>query len=155
VKLPGQPSNDLVTLTKETRMPVEYLTEGRQGQVTKKTVNSFPSPEKHCALQYGWRDMHNVTVSTHNHTHHKSQREYFDRPIHAPERGYAHVRREKQRFNAVYSKMTPMRSVGHAKQLMNAFRLIEEEDQNNKAPKWRGTGSPMPYMTGSTPGEGA
>ena len=41
--------------------------------------------------------------------------------------------------------MTPMRSVGHAKQLMNAFRLIEEEEQEHKAPKWKGTGSPEPY----------
>ena len=47
VKLPGQPHADLVTLTKETRMPVEYITEGRAGHINKKTVQSFPSPLKH------------------------------------------------------------------------------------------------------------
>lgn len=126
-------------------MPVEYLTEGRSGHMARKTVASFPSPQKHVEMQMKWKDMHNVTVSSHNLTHHKSQREYFDRPIYAPERGYAHIRKDKERFNAVYSKMTPMRSVGHAKQLMKAFRMIEAEEHDTKAPKWRGTNSPIPY----------
>ena len=46
-KLPTAKHEDKVTLTKETRMPVEYITEGRAGHINKKTVQSFPSPLKH------------------------------------------------------------------------------------------------------------
>ena len=96
VKLPGHPQGDLITLTKETRMPIEYLTQGKAGHRNKKSIKSFPTPHKHVDNVNGWRSFHNVTASTHNNTLHKSQREYFDRPIYAPDKGYAHVRKDKQ-----------------------------------------------------------
>lgn len=134
-------------------MPIEYLTEGFQGHKKSKYMQSFPSPRKHLEHQKNWRTFHNVTASSHNGVHHKSQREYFDRPIFAPDRGYSHERKEKTPFNAIYSKITPMRSIGHAKQLMRCFKAIEEEENDIKSAKWRGFGSPVMIAGQSSPGD--
>ena len=63
-------------LTFETRMPVHHITKANH-----KTKSAFPSPEKHIEMANKWRPSFNVTVSSFNSVHHKSQREYFDRPI--------------------------------------------------------------------------
>jgi hypothetical protein len=90
-------------------MPVEYLRQSNK----KKKGGAFPSPERHLAMKDSWVSSWNVTVSKFNNVHHKSQREYFDRPIDVPERGYSHERAFKSEFNTVYSQKTPMRSAAH------------------------------------------
>jgi hypothetical protein len=80
-----------------------------------------------------------VTVSGFNNVHHKTQREYFDRPIEVPRKGYAHTRAFKPEPNQVYAAKTPMRSVKHCKQLLDAFKFIEQEKTDDRSPK-RGYG---------------
>ena len=108
-KIPGSPVDDHVTLTKETRMPLEVLTSPRFGHKRA----SFPHPVEHVAMTENWREKHSVTVSNFNGVHHKSQREYFDRPIAVPDKGYSHTRRAKAEPMTVYASKTPMRSVKH------------------------------------------
>lgn len=103
------PAADHCGLIKETRMPVHHIVSPRQmGE-----RSTFPHPQEHISLVNGWREKHNVTVSHFNNVHHKSQREYFDRPIDCPNKGYAHVRREKMQPFQVYAAGTPMRSIKH------------------------------------------
>jgi hypothetical protein len=62
---------DKVTLTKETRMPIEYLC----APVTPKPERrrgSFPHPIEHLNMVDNWRHTHAVTVSRFNNVHHKS-----------------------------------------------------------------------------------
>lgn len=74
-------------------MPLEYIMLSIDDARRKK---SFPHPIDHVFFADGWNNQHNVTVSSFNSTHHKSQREYFDRPIVVPEKGYSHIRKLKQ-----------------------------------------------------------
>jgi len=97
------------------------------------------SPSDHYVKTGRWEKKWHVTASSFNNVHHKSQREYFDRPIEVPKQGYAHERLDKMEAMQTYASKTPMRSVKHCKQLLDCFRMIEEDKNELRSPK-RGYG---------------
>ena len=120
------PETDHVTLTKETRMPIEYLTSPKARKMSfAPQATTYPDMTDHVQLATGWEGDHNVTVSNFNRVHHKSQREYFDAPIKVPNKGYSHIRKEKKVPFSVYSGITPMRSAKHCQQLLDTYKRIE------------------------------
>lgn len=115
-------------------MPYENLHTNRRSP-----KNAKVSPEAHYVTTKNWEKKWHVTASGFNNVHHKSQREYFDTPIEVPKRGYAHERVNKTEAMQIYASKTPMRSVKHCKDLLDCFRLIEDEKNDLRSPK-RGYG---------------
>ena len=87
-------------LLNETRLPVAG------------NSNAFPSFKEHIEKIKNWRPSFEVKASAANEVRHKSQKEFFDRPIERPDKkqvykGSTSVFKPME----IYHKMTPLRSL--------------------------------------------